>query len=228
MTTIALFDIDGTLLRAGGAGRKSVERALAELIGRDLDATSLEAVDFAGRTDPWIVAQALEHYGVESDQRLIDRVLDRYLEHLPHELEKTSKFEVLPGVRALLTTLIHELGLTLGIGTGNVERGAFVKLRHAGLDAFFSFGGFGCDHADRATVLRKGRERGLRHHGVEEARVLVVGDTPHDVAAARAIDAFAVAVCTGWFDAEALEAAGADLVVDDLRDARVREAFMDS
>lgn len=228
MTTIALFDIDGTLLRAGGAGRRSVELALAELIGRDPEETSLASVDFAGRTDPWIIAQALEQYGVPIRDALIDQVLARYVEHLPGELEKTTRFEVLPGVRALLSALVDQLGLALGIGTGNVQRGAYTKLRHAGIDRYFAFGGFGCDHADRGMVLRKGRERGLQHHGVADARVIVVGDTPHDVVAAHAIGAYAIAVCTGWFDHAALREAGADLVVDDLRDDRVRAALADS
>lgn len=190
--------------------------------------TSLEAVDFAGRTDPWIVAQALDHYGVAREDGLVARVLDRYLEHLPNELRATTRFVVLPGVQALLAALRDQLGITLGLGTGNIEHGAYAKLRHAGLDGYFTFGGFGCDHADRAALLRKGRERGLQRHGIEDARVIVVGDTPHDVAAAHAIGAFAVAVCTGRFDRDTLGDAGADLVVDDLRDPRVRAAFADS
>ncbi|MEM8606678.1 MAG: HAD family hydrolase [Myxococcota bacterium] len=225
MTTIALFDIDGTLLRAGGAGRKAVERALAELIGRTPQETSLEAVKFAGRTDPWIVTQALAHYGVEYDEVLVDEIIARYVVHLPGELERSAQFEVLPGVRALLAMLRDELGLMLGLGTGNVEPAAYAKLRRGNLDGFFHFGGFGCDHVERARVLGKGRERGLAHHGVEEARVVVIGDTPHDVAAAHAIDAYAVAVCTGRFDATTLRDAGAHLVVDDLEDAQVRAVF---
>ena len=224
---IALFDIDGTLLSAGGAGRRAVELALADVVdelGADI---SLESVEFAGRTDPWIVRSALTQYGVDADDALIGAVLQRYVEHLPRELELASAFEVLPGVASLLAKLSGLAHVTLGLGTGNTEQAAYAKLARGGLEGFFSFGGFGSDHTDRAELLRAGRDRGLQRVGAPHAsaEVVVIGDTPHDVAAARAIGAYCVAVSTGSYDGAALRSAGASVVVEDLLAPEVEAAF---
>jgi len=225
--TIALFDIDGTLLRAGGAGRRAVEIALEEVLDDLDDDVSLESVEFAGRTDPWIVRRALSQYGVVADDALIHEVLRRYVAHLPRELELASTFEVLPGVLSLLAELSARDDVLLGLGTGNTEPAAYAKLARGGLDSFFSFGGFGSDHTDRAELLRAGLQRGMERTGARPggAHVVVIGDTPHDVVAAQAIGAQCVAVSTGGYDRFALEAAGATIVVSDLRAEGVRSAF---
>jgi len=224
---IALFDIDGTLLRAGGAGRRSVELALGEVLDDTDGDISLESVEFAGRTDPWIVRTALMQYGVTADDGLIHDVLRRYLAHLPRELELARAFEVLPGALSLLSELSAREDVVLGLGTGNTEPAAYAKLARGGLDSFFSFGGFGSDHSDRAELLRAGLQRGLERTGQQRGteRIVVVGDTPHDVAAAHAIGAVCVAVSTGGYDGLALETAGAAVVVSDLNCAAVRSAF---
>lgn len=215
--TIALFDIDGTLLRAGGAGRRALELALAEVLG-GRDDLSLGSVEFAGRTDPWIVAEGLSKHGIDPDEALVAEVLHRYVAHLPVQLDLAQAFEVLPGVVQLLGTLVDRGTVALGLGTGNTEPAAYAKLTRGGLDSFFSFGGFGSDHSDRAELLRVGLDRGLRHaNGGGEARAVVIGDTPHDVRAAQAIGAECIAVSTGQYPGEALEAAGARIVVSDLR-----------
>lgn len=224
---IALFDIDGTLLRAGGAGRRAVELAVGEVLDELDDEVSLQSVEFAGRTDSWIVRAALMQYGVAAEDDLIHEVLRRYVAHLPRELERADAFEVLPGVLALLSELSDREDLVLGLGTGNTEPAAYAKLARGGLDSFFAFGGFGSDHAERPEVLRTALHRGLERTGVqmEDARVVVIGDTPHDVAAARAIGAHCVAVSTGGYEPSALEAAGASVVVSDLRASAVRAVF---
>lgn len=224
---IALFDIDGTLLHAGGAGRRSVELALGEVVDGLSAGMSLRSVEFAGRTDPWIVRTALRQHGVAADDALIHEVLRRYVAHLPRELELASAFEVLPGVLSLLSELSARDDVVMGLGTGNTERAAYAKLARGGLDSFFTFGGFGSDHSDRAELLRAALHRGLERIGAREggARVVVIGDTPHDVAAAHAIGARCVAVSTGGYDASALEAAGASIVVTDLRAPAARSAF---
>ena len=223
--TIALFDIDGTLLRAGGAGRRALDLALVEVLGGQ-DDVSFESVEFAGRTDPWIVAEGLAKHGVEADVVLIEEVLRRYLAHLPAQLELASAFEVLPGAIELLTGLVARDDLALGLGTGNTEPAAYAKLARGGLDSFFSFGGFGSDHPERAELLRVGLHRGLQHAANgHKARAVVIGDTPHDVRAAGAIGADCIAVSTGGYDAKALEAAGAQLVVSDLRAPEVLRVF---
>jgi len=170
---------------------------------------------------------ALMQYGVTADDALIHEVLRRYVAHLPRELELASAFEVLPGVLSLLAELTARPDVVLGLGTGNTEPAAYAKLARGGLDSFFSFGGFGSDHTDRAELLRAGLKRGLEQTGARSgvAHVVVIGDTPHDVAAAQAIGAHCVAVSTGGYDGPTLEAAGAPVVVSDLRSAAVRLAF---
>ncbi len=225
---IALFDIDGTLLSAGGAGRRAVERALEEVLDDIDEEVALHSVEFAGRTDPWIVREALRHCGVLADEPLVVEVLRRYVAHLPRELELAHAFEVLPGVGSLLLELEAREDVILGLGTGNTEAAAYAKLARGGLDSFFDFGGFGSDHADRAELLSAGLRRGLERGGLRpgDAEVIVVGDTPHDVAAANAIGARCVAVTTGSFDGAALSAAGASIVVSDLRATEVRSVFV--
>jgi phosphoglycolate phosphatase-like HAD superfamily hydrolase len=160
------------------------------------------------------------------DDGLVADVLQRYAAHLPRQLEIASAFEVLPGVRSLLSELSARDDVLLGLGTGNTEPAAHAKLARGGLDSFFSFGGFGSDHADRTEVLRVGLQRGIARCGAErDVRVVVIGDTPHDVAAAQAIGASCIAVSTGGFDGPALKAAGPSVVVSDLRSPEIRCAL---
>jgi phosphoglycolate phosphatase-like HAD superfamily hydrolase len=224
--TIALFDIDGTLLRAGGAGRRAVELALAEVLGR-ADGVSLESIEFAGRTDPWIVGAALVKYGLEVEDGLIAEVIRRYVAHLPRQLELASAFEVLPGVSALLPALLERDDVILGLGTGNTKAAAYAKLARGRLDSYFRFGGFGCDHTDRPELLRVGLERGCELAGRgRDVRAIIIGDTPHDALAARAIGVECIAVRTGGHDAATLVASGASLVASDLRAPEVLRAIL--
>mgnify|MGYP001811768254 FL=1 len=224
---IALFDIDGTLLRAGGAGRRSVELAIGEVLNGGKREVSLSSVEFAGRTDPWIITTALTQLGVDPDERLIGEVLRRYVAHLPRELELASAFEVLPGVLSLLSELSKRQQMFMGLGTGNTEPAAYAKLARGGLDSFFDCGGFGSDHHDRSELLRAALARGLERSGSmrSEAHVVVIGDTPHDAAAAHSIGASCIGVSTGGYAAEALLDAGATIVVSDLEAPEVREAL---
>ncbi|MEZ4226141.1 MAG: haloacid dehalogenase-like hydrolase [Polyangiaceae bacterium] len=215
---VVLLDIDGTLLDCGGAGRAAMQRAVAQHTGRD-DVLSFR---FGGLTDRLIVRKALQCASAEVSEERIDAVLEVYLALLPDALAGTAAFRTLPGATELVTELARVSGVALGLGTGNVEGGARLKLERAGLWQFFTFGGFGNDHESRDELLRAGARRGAAQLGVDAAALVVVGDTPHDVAAAHAIDAMAVAVSSGGYDAAALQAAGADLVVERLDDPRLR------
>ncbi|MEM7154894.1 MAG: HAD family hydrolase [Myxococcota bacterium] len=212
--TVVLFDIDGTLLTAKGAGRRAMEEGFAAVIG---SSHGLASIRFAGGTDPAIVREGLEAMGQAVDDRRIDAVIEAYLERLPPQLEAAPPV-VLPGVLAMLDRLEPMTDVAIGIGTGNVEAGARAKLRAAGLDERFGFGGFGSDHHLRAELLRAGARRGAAalQRSESECAVLVIGDTPKDVAAAHAIGARCMAVATSYYDADALRATGADLVVEDL------------
>ncbi|NUP06255.1 MAG: HAD family hydrolase [Polyangiaceae bacterium] len=219
---VVLFDIDGTLVDCGGAGRRAMQGAFAERHGR---ADACDRIAFSGMTDRAIVRAGLEAIGVGTDEAEIDEVIVVYLQVLGRELPHAASFRVLDGAREL-SEHSRTLGLEVGLGTGNVRAGARAKLERARLWELFDFGGFGCDAEARDVVLGVGRERGARRSGRDPSRcpTLIVGDTPRDVVAAHAIGARCLAVATGRFDRGALEAAGADIVVDSLAGAHAKRA----
>jgi len=216
--TVLLFDVDGTLLSAGGAGRRALARAFAAELGHG---DVIERIDLRGMTDRAVFREALTAAGVCPDPAHFARLAERYLANLVEELERTTAFAVLPGVREVLAATRARPDVAVGLGTGNLERGARLKLARGGLDAAFAFGGFGDDAEVRAEVLRAGAARGARRLDapLERCRVVVVGDTPRDIAAAQAIGAESVAVATSGFDVRTLRAAGATAVHPSLAEA---------
>lgn len=213
--SVLLFDIDGTLVDCGGAGRRAMERAFAVTHGRP---DAVANIAFGGMTDPAIVREALAAIDADPRADAVTAVLDAYLDALADEVPRSAGFRVLPSVEETLRRAIaaeHAVGL----GTGNLKRGALIKLGRAGLAEHFAFGGFSCDAEDRAALLATGRDRGLAIAGAA-ARVVVVGDTPRDVTAARAIGAACLGVATGRYSLAELERAGATLTVPDLGDPR--------
>jgi phosphoglycolate phosphatase-like HAD superfamily hydrolase len=223
--TVLLFDIDGTLLLTGGAGRRAMEAAFAERTGRK---GACAHFSFAGMTDRAIAREGLTAAGREPTAEAIDALLDAYLAHLAREVPASDGYAVMPGVVETLAWLRGFDGVAVGLGTGNIERGAYTKLARVALGEAFTFGGFGSDHEDRAELLRVGATRGASRLGVTlvACRVVVIGDTPKDVAAALAIGAECVAVGTGSFTPDALARAGAHHAVATLEDARARAALL--
>jgi phosphoglycolate phosphatase len=213
--TILLFDIDGTLLLTGGCGRRAFEHAFDRITGKR---GALDGFSFGGMTDRAIARMGLSAIGREVDPAVVDQLLEAYLEALERELLSPPNFVVLPGAQETVRALVGRPQTALGLGTGNVRRGAQAKLAYADLWSLFAFGGFGCDHEDRAELLRTGAQRGATQLGqpLAACRVVVVGDTVRDIAAAHAIGAQCIAVCTGADSADKLHAAGADSVVESL------------
>ncbi|WP_170229340.1 HAD family hydrolase [Polyangium fumosum] len=213
--TILLFDIDGTLIDTGGAGRRSMDRAFACVTGR---ADACAHFSFDGMTDRAIVRRGLDAVGASVDDTAIDRVLAAYLEALVAEVAASTGYITHPGINRVLDHAADRPHIALGLGTGNVRDGARIKLDRASLFDRFSFGGFGCDHEDRAALLDAGARRGAERLGKDrdDCRVVIIGDTPKDIAAARAIGAESLAVATGRFVPEALREAGATFVCDNL------------
>jgi len=203
-TTILLWDIDGTLMSSSGAGRRAIERTFAARFGRH------DVLDFPfdGLTDPVIFRRGL--LGLGLDERAADAAMaplvEVYLEHLQLACAAPDGFRVHDGISECLGRLAGLAGFAVGLGTGNIERGARIKLGRVGLDHHFAFGGFGSDHGDRPSLLAIGAERGATHLGRarSECRVVVIGDTPKDIAAARAIGADCIAVATGSYSIERL------------------------
>ena len=216
--TVYLFDIDGTLLATGGAGRQAIDAAFGSLWGRQ-DACS--AFSFAGMTDRAIARLGLLAIGETVTDERIDRVIAAYLQNLEAAVAVSSDYRVLPGVHELLAAVRERARGAVGLGTGNVQRGAAIKLQRGALGTYFDFGGYGCDHEDRAELLRIGAERGAARLGQPRAscRIVVIGDTLRDVSAALAIGAECIGVGTGGTALEELRRAGAVAVFPDLTTA---------
>lgn len=223
--TVLLFDIDGTLLLSGGAGRRAFARAFHEVTGRP---DACDTFSFGGMTDRGIARQGLAALAREVDDATVELLFESYLRALHDELARTTGYTIMPGVHALLDALAPHAHLAIGLGTGNLRRGAEAKLRHGGLWERFAFGGFGCDHEERGELLRCGAARGADLIGqpLSACRVVVIGDTVRDVYAAHAIGAECVGVATGGVPEETLAAAGASAVFRDLTEAGVLERLL--
>lgn len=224
---VLLFDIDGTLVSAGGAGRRALERAAAAVYGPPA-IEALAAIRFDGMTDLLILREACALLGRPFERGECTRIFAAYVAALAEELPR-GRYQVHAGVPALLEALAHA-GALLGLGTGNVRGGAMAKLAHGGLHHHFDFGGFGEDGESREDILRAAiaRAGGRRGAPVAPADVTVIGDTPRDVEAARAVGCGAVGVATGRFSAAALRDAGAHRVFDSLEGGGVLEALQGS
>jgi len=217
VASVVLFDIDGTLVQTARAGVRGMNAAFEELHGR---ANALSGVPIAGRTDRAIVSDAFRAAGLDPTTDAIDALRDAYVRHLDVEIRRPAVggFGVLPGVQRLLERLAGP-AVSVGLLTGNFERGAAIKLAHFDLWRRFAFGAYGDDHLDRRDLVPVACER-CRAAGLEvtPAMMIIIGDTPLDVDCAHAHGAIAVAVATGLYPRETLREAGADVVVETLEE----------
>ena len=222
--TIFLYDIDGTLVSTGGAGTRAMGWAFGQVHGRH-DACA--GFSLGGMTDRAIIRRGLRTIEGGESEAAIDAVLESYLERLAVELAAAPDVRRLAGVDAALTLSAARPDSALGLGTGNVRRGARTKLAALDLWRRFDFGGFGCDSEDRGELLAAGATRGAARLGLARAqcRVIVIGDTPRDVLAARAIGARCLAVATGPYTLEELRSAQADWTVETLADPLALEVL---
>jgi phosphoglycolate phosphatase-like HAD superfamily hydrolase len=213
---ICLFDIDGTLVSSGGAGKAAMEAALHTAFGA---AGGAEGVPFSGRTDRAILRDLFARNGIEESAENSRRFLTTYLDHLPGTLA-SHPGKVLAGVGSLLERLHHRADVWLGLLTGNVREGARLKLSHFALYHYFRTGGFGDSHFHRDDVAREALAEIRTHLGerLNQNAIWVIGDTPLDVQCARAIGARVAAVATGFHSVEELAASRPDLLLADLSD----------
>ena len=222
MIRLVLFDIDGTLIRSGGAGVKAFERTFVLEFGIR-DAT--RNVSFAGRTDTSLVRQCFQRHQIELLPENVDRFFNTYV-FLLRELLERSRGAACAGVRDFIGDLesLPDPPM-LGLLTGNVRLGAEIKLRHFGLWDHFQTGAFGDDHEDRNRLAAEARARGasLLGNHLSGDQVLVVGDTPLDVQCGQAIQAHVLAVGTGDCSCDELRACGPTWVVKSLRDLSAGE-----
>ena len=196
---VCLFDIDGTLIASGGAGKAALEAALTEEFGIT---RIIDKLQLSGRTDCAIIVDLFRLHVIEDNPENHRRLRDAYLRHLPDFL------------------LAGRADVAVGLLTGNIRAGARAKLGYFGLHNYFAFGGYGDHHLDRDDVAREalGEVRRQFNGSVNPERIWVIGDTPLDVRCARAIGARAVAVATGWHRAEELAEHAPDLLLTDLSD----------
>jgi phosphoglycolate phosphatase len=211
-----LFDIDGTLLASGGAGKAALELALTEEFGIALRVQ----IPYSGRTDRAIARDLLRCHEIDDTTENWQKLRTGYLARLPDSMHRHHG-RVLPGILALLHELQRRGDIALGLLTGNVRAGARVKLGHYGLFEHFAFGGFGDLHIDRDDVAREALAQARTHLGPQMTpdRMWVIGDTPLDVRCARAIGAKVLAVATGLHSVDQLEEASPDLALRDLADS---------
>jgi phosphoglycolate phosphatase len=210
-----LFDVDGLLITTGGAGTRSWRWAFNELYGIPADIGKFTE---AGMTDPVVGRLTFTSViGREPSPEELAKVISHYLMRLPEEVESSPGYRVLDGVDETLERLA-KAGFLLGITTGAVEAAAHIKLARGNLNRFFSFGGYGSDSADRGELTRKaiGRAGEILGTALDSQRVLVLGDTPNDIAAAHAAGAIGVGVASGHVSKDELREAGADYVLGSL------------
>lgn len=225
---LVLFDIDGTLLSAAGVSASALREALLEYFGTE---GPLSGYDYSGKTDPQIVRELMRGAGFDGaaiEERLAD-VLGSYLRRLRERL-RPEHVRAKPGVVAVVEALARDPRVTLGLLTGNLEAGARLKIEPLGLNGHFPFGAYGSDHEDRHHLPAVAVERARAHTGHRFAgkRVVIVGDSIHDVRCGRSLGVRAVAVATGVTTAGTLAAEDPDALLEDCSDLeRALRAIVD-
>jgi phosphoglycolate phosphatase len=213
-----LFDIDGTLIQTGGAGKTAFAETFRELFGIEQISSN---VGFAGRSDRAIAEELMQIHGVDVTPENWQGFMTAFLPRLEQVLPRSAG-EILPGVVELLDELATLEHVALGLLTGNIAAGARAKLLHYQLFERFRFGGYGDDCTDRNDIAVAALQAARQHlNGTADSddRVVVIGDTPADIRCARAINAYSVAVATGGTTLEQLAAAKPDLLIADLTDS---------
>jgi phosphoglycolate phosphatase-like HAD superfamily hydrolase len=220
---LVLFDIDGTLIDSGGAGVRALELAMKDLFAIE---NAFHGIGMAGKTDTQIIRDGLEKHSI-SDNGIIDSVTRVYLRHLSREVHNDRR-HIKPGIHDILNTLRALNDLSTGLLTGNLEKGARIKLEPFGLNEYFPSGAFGSDDEDRNNLLPIAVKRfeQLFNREIEITECVIVGDTPRDVECAHIHGAICIGVATGPYSYDALVAAGADHVVADLTDRQVVLQFL--
>lgn len=217
---LLLFDIDGTLMLSGGAGRRAMNRAFFEIHGID---NAFDGIAPYGKTDPAIFAEIYANHGIgPTIEDNVRRALsERYAHYLPDEVRTSTDARLMPGVLPLLEQLSMRDDLSLGLLTGNFETTARIKLSRFDLNRFFSFGAFGSDHGEREHLVPIAVHRAAAHLDTRVEMgpdVAVIGDTPRDVECALAHGATAIGVGAAHYSAADLETAGAHHAFADLED----------
>jgi len=214
---LLLWDIDGTLIVSHGAGVRAMERAFETCFGRKGD---LSTIEWAGCTDTWISGEVLRRHGLPDTVENQHAYLEAYLAELPRELRDGAQGQVLPGVIALLEHYHHHPEVAQGLLTGNLEKGAELKLSHYQVWHYFEFGAFADDSPVRNHLGPHALRRAKARHGVDFAptRTFIIGDTPRDIECGKVIGARTIAVATGKYTVAELAAHTPTAVFSDFSD----------
>jgi len=225
---ILLFDIDGTLMLSGGAGRRAIDRAFNDFYGIT---DAFEGIVPDGNTDPKIFTEIAANHrlALADEETAFAKLAARYAEHMVDEMRRSEGAHLMPGAMPLLDSLVKHTDLGLGLLTGNFEETARIKLDRFDLNRFFSFGAFSSDHAERAQLVPIAVQRAESHLGQTIGlgpHVVVIGDTPLDVECALAHGATAIGIAASRYSVPELEAAGAHLALPSLDHSREFSAFI--
>jgi phosphoglycolate phosphatase len=209
---LLLFDIDGTLLTTFGAGRSAICQAAKDLFGLDED---LSGITIAGNTDGGIVRAVLAKHGLAPSKESIERFTEGYFVRLNENLLKNAG-RLLPGISELLNA-VDAVPSAKGLLTGNIERGARLKLNLLGLGHRFEFGAFSDDSFDRNELgpFAKARAESRYNQAFASDAVYVIGDTPRDIVCGKAFGARTVAVATGHYGPAELAPHRPDFIFED-------------
>ncbi|MCL1911488.1 MAG: HAD hydrolase-like protein [Leptospirales bacterium] len=213
-----LFDIDGTILNAGSAGRKAFMQAAGEVFG---STGTMQKVDFQGRTDRYILEESFKNSPLRPEElnSKIELMKKAYTEALGTTIYQYEAI-LLPGIKEALNELYKNQNIILGLLTGNFVESAFIKLARFGLDKFFSLGAYGEDSTNRSELPPVAQRRILENKGIhlDFSRMIIIGDTIHDIECAKTSGAVSVAVGTGLTSKETLMGKNPDYYFDDLSD----------
>ena len=222
MKKLVLFDLDGTLVNAGGAGRTSLRKAIKELYGVEPE---FDHSLISGRTDldNFSIVYSLIKKGKKPTAAEMKKMKAKYLEVLPtevHAVVRCKKYDLVPGVEKFLKMLSKDKDVILGLGTGNLEEGAKIKLEPSKLGSYFSVGGYGEDGHTREEMLQAAVKRAEKKFKtkLEPDQVYVIGDTHRDICAAKNCGFHSAVLTNGFGDAQKIQRAAAELETKDFND----------
>lgn len=211
---VFLWDIDGTLLLTGGAGLAAFNRVFLDLYSEEY---IWQGIKPDGRTDDWIIEELYrQRFNRLPTRDEKEKIVELYGLYMEEELPRAAYFRLMPMAREVLEGLSSKSNVSLGLATGNLESTAWAKLRVAGLDHFFHYGGFGSDSPLREELTARALERAIEHLGSKPKETYIVGDTVHDIRCGHLIGAHVIAVCTGSTTREELDREKPFAVLDDL------------
>ncbi len=214
-----LFDLDRTLVTTGGAGNRALEKAFQNVCGIG---NAMDGIDPSGKTDPAIIREIFLRRGNRNctDAEMAS-IQEKYLNFLPDECDRSAGYQVMDGIPGILSSL-QKKGVIVGLGTGNLEKGARIKLGRSKLNSFFPFGGFGSDSENRAELLDIAYQKAQKHSGtpIHKENVFVVGDTERDILAAKKSGLKVIAAATGNADEEFLKSFGPDFFLPNFEDEK--------